>query len=314
MKVFIKRILSLCLSCCCILSVSACRNNENSNSSEGSPKTSSCSHSYTSEVTKEATCKETGIKTYICGVCGDSYTEDIAKLTTHSYTSEVTKEATCKETGIKTYTCDICGKVETQIINKTSNHNWQKATCISPKSCTICGTTSGYIDKYAHSGEKECKTCGVNYHQLLANYIQTYGTYSNDKAIIKRNVYTAGDSYNISLEYVFSSGGIIFGVDSEFSLSLPSDTLGEYEYYYLVINLDANIIDSMRGTLIAKDITTTTTQLPYEEISSFQNKHTNTYIQANASKYVRILLSALNEIFKDADLNITTKHFGFENY
>ena len=71
--------------------------------------TTKCSHSQSSEITKAATCKETGIKTYTCSVCGDSYTEEIAKLTTHSYTSKVTKTATCKESGIKTYTCSVCG-------------------------------------------------------------------------------------------------------------------------------------------------------------------------------------------------------------
>ena len=36
-------------------------------------------HSYTSKVTKPALCTTSGIKTYTCS-CGDSYTEDVAKL------------------------------------------------------------------------------------------------------------------------------------------------------------------------------------------------------------------------------------------
>ena len=32
------------------------------------------------EITKEATCKESGVKTYTCEACGDFYTEDIAKI------------------------------------------------------------------------------------------------------------------------------------------------------------------------------------------------------------------------------------------
>ena len=52
-------------------------------------------HDYDDGVeTKAPTCKETGIKTYTCTCCGDSYTEEIVKLTTHSY-----------EEG----TCTICG-------------------------------------------------------------------------------------------------------------------------------------------------------------------------------------------------------------
>ena len=41
---------------------------------------STCSHSYTSEVTKQPTVYEEGEETYTCGNCGHSYTEAIAKL------------------------------------------------------------------------------------------------------------------------------------------------------------------------------------------------------------------------------------------
>ena len=41
-------------------------------------------HSYTSKITKAATCKEAGVKTFTC-LCGDSYTESIPKLTTHTF-------------------------------------------------------------------------------------------------------------------------------------------------------------------------------------------------------------------------------------
>ena len=46
-------------------------------------------HSYTSKITKEATCKEEGVKTFTCE-CGDTYTEKIAK-TAHTYTTKVVK-------------------------------------------------------------------------------------------------------------------------------------------------------------------------------------------------------------------------------
>lgn len=340
MNKIVKKVLSLVLSCCCVLSITACEGKECSHSyisettkkatcKEAGLKTYTCSkcgdshtediakstiHSYTSKVVQKATCKEAGVIIYTCSVCGNSLTEDIAKLTTHSYTSEVIKEATCTETGIKTYTCEVCGDSYTKDIGKNNNHIWQEATCTSPKMCTACNTTSGDIDAYMHSGKKICDNCGMNYYNVLANYIQTYGTYSNNRAIIKNSVYISGYSYKISMEYVFASGGIVLGVGSELSLSLSNDLSGEYKYMYLMMNLDANIIDSMNGILIAKDITSTTTNLPYTEIDSFQNNHTNAYIQANTCRYIKILLTALNTIFEDVGLGIGTKHLGFTNY
>ena len=62
-------------------------------------------HSYTGKVTKQATCKNTGIKTYTCS-CGDSYTELIA-LASHTFSSKVTKP-TYKTQGYTTHTCSVC--------------------------------------------------------------------------------------------------------------------------------------------------------------------------------------------------------------
>ena len=44
----------------------------------------SSEHAYESEVTKAPTCTETGLTTYTCSVCGNSYTEEIA-VTDHTY-------------------------------------------------------------------------------------------------------------------------------------------------------------------------------------------------------------------------------------
>ena len=43
-----------------------------------------CTHSYTSKVTTAATCTTAGVRTYTCGICGDSYTAAIA-ATGHKY-------------------------------------------------------------------------------------------------------------------------------------------------------------------------------------------------------------------------------------
>lgn len=125
MKNLIKRVLFLIMIGCCIFSTAACKDDDKTSGLDSNTPPILCSHSYASTTTKEATCKETGIKTYTCTLCGNTYMEDIAKLTTHSYTSKIIKEATCKETGAKTYTCGVCGDSYTEDIAKLTTHPTQ---------------------------------------------------------------------------------------------------------------------------------------------------------------------------------------------
>ena len=68
-------------------------------------------HAYSAEITKQATCTATGIKTYTCTVCKKTYTEEIP-MTEHTFTEEVTVKATCEKEGVKTKTCIDCGYSE----------------------------------------------------------------------------------------------------------------------------------------------------------------------------------------------------------
>ncbi|MCM1567851.1 MAG: fibronectin type III domain-containing protein [Roseburia sp.] len=110
-------------------------------------------HTYdVGRVTKAATCKEAGVKTYTCTVCGETKTEEIAKLTTHTYDAgKITKAATCKAAGVKTYTCTVCGGTKTEAIPKLTAHTYdagkitKAATCkaagVKTYTCTVCGGT-----------------------------------------------------------------------------------------------------------------------------------------------------------------------------
>ena len=97
------------------------------------------SHSYSSTVTKAATCTAKGVKTYTCA-CGDSYTEDIGKLD-HKYTSE-TVAPTCTTKGYTTYTC-ACGKSYQDNETKATGHSWGAWSDYvdgkSTRKCTACG-------------------------------------------------------------------------------------------------------------------------------------------------------------------------------
>lgn len=62
-------------------------------------------------VTKEATCKETGVMTYACtgDDCKETYQEEIPVLTVHSWDGGIiTQKPNGYQEGIKTYSCTVC--------------------------------------------------------------------------------------------------------------------------------------------------------------------------------------------------------------
>ena len=127
----------------------------------------------TSEVTKKASCTETGETTYTATFREDwtvdkTTTEEIAKvdhsygaewkfnesshwhecscgdksgIADHSYTSEVTKAATCAEAGVETFTCE-CNHSYTEVIEATGNHSYSWATTTAA-TCVVKGEETG---------------------------------------------------------------------------------------------------------------------------------------------------------------------------
>lgn len=114
-----------------------------------------CKHEYDEgKITKEATCKEEGVKTYTCQLCGEEKTEAIP-LAEHTYDSgKVTKEATCTEEGEKTLTCKTCGNEKVETI-KTKNHEYEEKIT---KEATF---TEEGIKTFT------CKNCGDSYTETI---------------------------------------------------------------------------------------------------------------------------------------------------
>lgn len=67
-------------------------------------------HSYTSKITKTATCTQTGTRTYTCK-CGKSYTEHISKKNHTSSNWKVVKEASYTAEGKRQKICTVCKTV-----------------------------------------------------------------------------------------------------------------------------------------------------------------------------------------------------------
>ena len=100
-------------------------------------------------ITKEATCKEEGSKTYTCSICGDTKTEAIPKKDHTWDEGKVTKKVTCTEDGLKVYTCRVCAETKEEVLKATGHQhtelrNEKKATC----------TEEGY------TGDTYCTDCG----------------------------------------------------------------------------------------------------------------------------------------------------------
>lgn len=101
------------------------------------------------KVTIEATCKNTGVKTYTCNNCSETKTE-VIPMTDHIWDNgKVTTKPSCITPGVKTYTCSACQKEKTEKIPATGHlhteiRNKKEATC----------KEDGY------TGDVYCKDCG----------------------------------------------------------------------------------------------------------------------------------------------------------
>lgn len=165
-------------------------------------------HTY-KEVSKEATCGETGLKLHYECDCGLWFTLDgegnyveiaeadkgnyiIAKTTEHSYNDgEITTAATCTATGVKTFTCTVCGETKTQEI-EALGHDFhgeetiEAATCVKTGTklvqCTRCDTleeTELPIDENAHKWGEAVHIEGTETHKFTCEYDPTHTKVEN---------------------------------------------------------------------------------------------------------------------------------------
>ena len=101
------------------------------------------------EITKTASCKETGLRVYTCLDCGKTKEETLKKTSDHSYGEwTVSKEPTCTAKGKNVAVCSVCGGEKTKTV-KALGHKYGKTTVVQEGTIWSPGIT-----------EKTCKTCG----------------------------------------------------------------------------------------------------------------------------------------------------------
>ncbi len=159
-------------------------------------------HSYVSEITKEATCTQSGIAIYTCSICGDSYTQTIPAAGHKWNAGVVTKEATTEEEGEMVYTCTVCGGTKTEVIEKLAKELLVPGVSLS---VTTDGAghlvLSGVYEEYTNADEYYPVTAhGFVYYMTtkLGNRTLTVNTSGRTRVNFSRYTADGGFTYKMT--------------------------------------------------------------------------------------------------------------------
>lgn len=134
-------------------------------------------HQYTPAVTPP-TCADQGYTTYTC-TCGDTYVDDIVEAPGHTYVTQEAVAATCTTDGLtEGKYCSVCNIVfAQQEVVPATGHSYQYGVC------TVCGAEDPNYEEPAEPEEIARGTCGDNLTWVYEtnNRLSIYGSgYMND--------------------------------------------------------------------------------------------------------------------------------------
>lgn len=160
-------------------------------------KVETASHSWNNGVvTKPATCKEEGVKTYTCTGCSTTKTEPIAKTDTHTWSKWSKVDSTSHKR-----TCSVCAKEETakhsygSAWSKDTAGHWHEcadckdkkdfaahtpgpaATASTPQTCTICKYVIQAAQDHTHDYD-QAWTTDENGHWYTCSGCEERGSYA----------------------------------------------------------------------------------------------------------------------------------------
>ena len=141
-----KRLWSLFLVFAIVITLSSCKSEDTSSNHDIKKSEILCSNCNAKITSTDKFCSECGfaVKDTTISNSSEATKENTSNISstsnskhTHNYGKEViTKKPTCTEQGIKTFYCSSCSGTKAEYIDATG-HKWEKATCVSPKKCSI---------------------------------------------------------------------------------------------------------------------------------------------------------------------------------
>ena len=238
---------------------------------------------------------------------------------THSYTSTVTKQPTCIETGVKTYTCS-CGDSYTEAIELSDHTPGAVPTCETPQVCTVCGielvpkydhhyvtTTIPVTDSSYGCKRHTCSRCGDSYETDFVYRFKVEASPPEGGTVSGGGDYNEGASVRISAQantdweiYNWTKNGTYWG---DGSVSSWTDTaqantsivaVFKRKSYVLTLNAEnGTITGATNGESYEYGTTLTLTAVPdtgykFVKWSDGIETNTRTVTISNAATYTAI--------------------------
>ena len=113
------------------------------------------------KITTPASCKQAGVFTYTCTLCGGTKSETIPALSHTWNEGVITKEPSCGVSGEKTYTCTICGETKTEPVSALTHE---------PVFYSVAPT-----DKHEGGVYYQCENCDKYWGAVYNSDTQDYG-------------------------------------------------------------------------------------------------------------------------------------------
>lgn len=225
---------------------------------EGTAESDSYSvHSYKATLTKEATCKAQGEKTYTCtNGCGHSYTEPVAVNDSHAWDAGVQGD------GVMLYTCADCGQTKTTV-SVTSDEAVDKEALADAQELQLDNNTALAMDDSVVENLAADRQIKISVEAMdLAEVETTKELSAQEKEQIGEN-----KVYDFSMVYADNNDKVEF--KGEITVSLPykledGEDIDSIDVWFIS---DAGELEQVNGTYSNGFVTFTTDHFSYYTVT-----------------------------------------------